>query len=111
MKTLYCDYLVAKKDDWWGCITITNHSNKETISYLEVFEFNSGVMKRRTEIKLNPGCSIIISNNHIALKNITGRVRLYLNCIEQVLAKVGNSRGETNAVSWENMNELPFPKV
>lgn len=115
MKTLYCDYLVPFKENkngnWWGAISITNHSNENTLSYLEVFDFNTGSLKKRTKIELKPLHSILISNTHKSLVGITGRIRIYLNCTEKVFAKVGNSRGTINAITWEVMEELPFPKV
>ena len=111
MKTLHCDYFVPYKQsdhgDWWGAISITNHSGIDQHVLVEVFKYETGLLLREHEVVLKAETSVLISNAHGALRDITGRTRIYITCNEPVMAKAGNSRGTDNAIVWENMPILP----
>ena len=114
MKTLYCDYFVPLKSsvdgDWWGVISITNHSSVEQIYFITIMSYDTGDIITKHDRILLPFSSYLISNTSPELSGITGRTRIYIDCDEKVMAKVGNSRGTDNAIVWENIQELPFPK-
>jgi len=115
MRTLHCDYFVPKSvpiatGEYWGALSITNHSNVDQLSVLTIMKLETGDEIKRYNISLKPKQSVLLSNNIEPLLNIIGRTRLYLDCSEYVTATVGNSKGTNSAISWERMVNLPFPK-
>jgi hypothetical protein len=115
MKTLYCDYFVPKskmtpEGEFWGAISITNHSHEKQICVLTILDYDTGNEIKSTVLTLEPKNSILLSNSVGPLAGIVQRTRLYLDCSKYVTATVGNSKGKISSVSWERMEELPFPK-
>ena len=119
MRTLYCDYLVAKSKPaadgvYWGVISITNHNNIEQIAVVSIMDYYTGKEIKKKTITLLPKQSILFDNNDtngiMLLKDVIGRVRVYIDCSNTVTATIGNSKGTNSAISWERMIELPFPK-
>jgi hypothetical protein len=116
MKTLYCDYLVPKSQptptgEYWGVLSVTNHDkNVEQTAIIYVMEYETGKDLKNYTLRLPPKGSKLLTNLDEPFKGIIGRVRLYIECATPVTATIGNTKGNTSAISWERMVELPFPK-
>lgn len=115
MRTLYCDYFVPKSQpiatgEYWGVLGIINHSGVEQLASLTILKFETGEEIKSFSVNLKPKQSVLLSNTSEPFMNIIGRTRLYIDCTEHVTATVGNGKGNSSAISWERMVNLPFPK-
>lgn len=115
MKTLFCDYFVAKSQpapngEYWGALAVVNRSSTDQIALLTITKFETGEEIKKFNINLKPKQGVLLDNTAEPFLNVIGRTRLHLDCSEHVTATVGNCKGTYSAISWERMAELPFPK-
>jgi hypothetical protein len=112
--TLHCGYFVDHiphpLGDFWGAVTITNHSGTSQFCEIEILEFNSGKLLKKAKLELGPNASILLDKNHPVFADIGGRMRFYIYCPNTITAMSGLSRGTLQGIDMFPVPGIDLPK-